>query len=69
MRVIERKAPWEPRRVEGAEHVMTTCGFTRPRFFTELIVERSERTEKPTKIVKSRGAARFARAQCNVNKS
>jgi hypothetical protein len=30
-RGIERKAPWEPRRVEGDGHVMATCGFTRPR--------------------------------------
>ena len=32
---VERKAPWEPRRVEGDGHVMATCGFTRPRSFTE----------------------------------
>ena len=34
-RRVERKAPWEPRRVEGDGHVMATCGFTRPRSFTE----------------------------------
>ena len=32
---VERKAPWEPRRVEGDGHVIATCGFTRPRSFTE----------------------------------
>jgi hypothetical protein len=32
---VERKAPWEPRRVEGDGHVMATSGFTRPRSFTE----------------------------------
>ena len=32
---VERKAPWEPRRVEGDGHAMATCGFTRPRSFTE----------------------------------
>ena len=32
---VERKAPWEPRRVEGDGRVMATCGFTRPRSFTE----------------------------------
>jgi hypothetical protein len=32
---VERKAPWEPRRVGGNGHVMATCGFTRPRSFTE----------------------------------
>jgi len=32
---VERKALWEPRRVEGDGHVMATCGFTRPRSFTE----------------------------------
>ncbi len=30
-----RKAPWEPRRVEGDRHAMATCGFTRLRSFTE----------------------------------
>ena len=34
-RRVERKAPWEPRRVEGDGHVIATCGFTRPRSFTE----------------------------------
>ena len=32
---VERKAPWEPRRVEGDGHSMATYGFTRPRSFTE----------------------------------
>ena len=32
---VERKAPWEPRRVEGDGHVIATWGFTRPRSFTE----------------------------------
>ena len=34
-RRVERKAPWEPCRVEGDGHAMATCGFTRPRSFTE----------------------------------
>ena len=32
---VERKALWEPRRVEGDGHVIATSGFTRPRSFTE----------------------------------
>jgi hypothetical protein len=32
---IERKTLWEPRRVEGDGHATATCGFTRPRSFTE----------------------------------